>query len=455
MRTSVVWFRRDLRCVDQPALLQAARRTARVVPVFVLDPRALADFTPGSKPQGYFFGTLIALRDQLRRKGSELILLQGDPEQEIPEVCRELGASEVHWNKDYEPRGRARDEAVASACRAAGIEVHALKDHVLHEESEVLNGSGAPYRIFTPYRNASLRKLRANPPEPLGNPRWSALASSASARSSEQDQRWRRVEATANEGLKEAGIDASELGEPASLRRLRRFVADGLSSYSRLRDYPARAGTSRLSADLRCGAVSPRKIWAEVSAADVPASERDAFLRELLWRDFFIMIGFHDPRVFEGNCNRTWDRISWRNDESEFRAWCEGRTGYPIVDAGMRELVRTGFMHNRARMITAMFLVKDLLVDWRRGERFFREHLIDGDLAVNNGNWQWCASTGSDAQPYFRVFNPAVQGRKFDRELRYVRSNVPEYGTSDYPAPIVDHAMARMRTLVAYRKSMG
>lgn len=463
---AVLWIRRDFRSVDQAALYHATRLHSSVLPVFVLDPRKLEEFSPGQKPAAYFFGTLLKFRDELRRHGKDLLLLEGDPIRLIPDLCRKVGAQAIFFNKDYEPSSLERDREVTLRCEGASIQVHSFKDHVLHEEGEILNGSGKSYRVFSAYRNAVFKRLGNRTIETWGTPKWESLAlTEGSKLSKECSSLWEKIERMG---------DASQgLGTRSAKTRLARFVEGGVSRYSVLRNLPAEHGTSRLSADLRSGAISPRLIWnAVIEAQGVRRTEKETFLSELLWRDFFMMIGFHFPHVFQGNYSERYDAIRWRNSKSDFQAWREGRTGYPIVDAGMRELAETGFMHNRVRMITAMFLVKDLLVDWRWGERYFREQLVDGDLAVNNGNWQWCASTGCDAQPYFRIFNPTRQGKRFDPEGEYIRRWVPELrGLSskqihepwagkrtsgvNYPHPIVDHSGASMRCLIAYRSALG
>ncbi len=472
--TALVWLRRDFRLRDQTALFTACREHPSVLPVFVLDPRILKEFAPGKKPHAAFFGALLSMRAELRAKEKDLLLIEGDPKKRIPELARTLQVQAVHCSKDYEPETRARDEAVRKALAQEGIGFQSYKDTVLFEESELLNGSGAPYKVFTPYKNAAFARLASAPPTPLGLPRMASLLNEATVNrlAIQQDSAslWKKVERLVQEGLKEAGGLIPATGEDAALKRLDLFIRKALASYSEGRNLPAISGTSRLSMDLRSGAISPRQVWTRIQSEKlISPQERSVFLSELCWRDFFHMVGFHFPHVYSGNYNAKYSRIAWRNDRAEFQAWCEGRTGYPIVDAGMRELVQSGFMHNRVRMITAMFLTKDLLIDWRWGEEFFRGHLVDGDLAVNNGNWQWSASTGCDAQPYFRIFNPTTQGQKFDREGEYIRHWVPELaqvqgkaihtppmgdlfgGGTQYPPPIVDHSQARNRCLLAFK----
>jgi len=452
----LLWHRRDFRTRDNTALYEATRIGEGVIPFFVIDPETLADFEPGRKPHAYFFGALFSYRDALRAKGKDLLLIEGDPRTEIPKLCRAFGATRLSFNKDYETAGLARDREVTEHCQKLGVTVQSFKDHVLFEEREILNGSGNPFRVFTPYKSVCFRKLSLGPPAIVPGPRWSSIMEAGRLPKShtvKSGSLGKKILKMIAEGQAEATAGLAQMpGEKMALRRLADFIEGPLASYAERRNFPGLDGTSRISADLRSGALSPRTIWQAIESSGVKRSERETFLTEILWRDFFIAIGFNFPEVFNGPFNHRYSKIVWRNHKSEFKAWCEGRTGYPIVDAGMRQLVQTGFMHNRVRMITAMFLVKDLLIDWRWGERFFRQHLIDGDLSVNNGNWQWSAGTGSDAQPFFRVFNPTEQGKRFDRERHYIRKWIPELDQPEYPAPIVDHAMARLRCLTAYKR---
>ncbi len=472
--SALVWLRRDFRWIDQTAIAEAAQECGRVSLAFVIDPRTLAEFTPKLKPHAAFFGALLALRAELQAWGKDILLMEGDPAQKIPELCRMTGATHLYYNKDYEPAALERDRAVTRACHAQGTKVKAFKDQSLFEESEVLNGSDAPYKVFTAYKNACFKRLKDTPPQTLTAPHPDVLVTKSSA-DAPGERLWKKLASLVEKGCLEAGGAIPPTGEKAAQRRLSHFIETALPDYSIGRNLPDRAGTSRISMDLRAGTLSPRQVWNTVTGTrGIAPAERDVFLAELIWRDFFMTIGFHFPRVFDSNYNEKYDRLKWRNDESEFQAWCQGRTGYPIVDAGMRELVQTGFMHNRVRMITAMFLVKDLLVDWKMGERFFRSHLVDGDAAVNNGNWQWCASTGCDAQPYFRIFNPTTQGLKFDGEGGYIRTYLPELGRlqgkklhtppeefltqngpQTYPPPLVDHSAARMRCLTAFNRALA
>ena len=477
--SALVWLRREFRAEDSRPLFEATKNHESVSVAFVIDDRVLEEFAPGLKPHAAFFGALLALQERFEKKGKSIRLLHGDPVEQIPRLAQELQVSAVYCSRDYEPANRKRDEQVAKKLSALGAKLCSLKDLVLHEESEILSGSQTPYKVFTPYKNAVFKVLKAQPPEVFPEVKWSHLKPRDPSKEKEDRSSWEKLRDLVDRGNAEAQGQIPETGEKAASRRLERFIETALADYPNGRNLPAIAGTSRLSMDLRSGALSPRQIWMRIrEARELPPVARATFLSELVWRDFFHSVGFHFPEVFSGNFNRKFESIRWRNDRTEFKAWCEGRTGYPIVDAGMRELVSTGFMHNRVRMITAMFLTKDLLIDWKWGEAFFRQHLIDGDLPVNNGNWQWSASTGCDAQPYFRIFNPTTQGLKFDREGAYIRAWVPELASLNgkdlhepsrtsisspqleltprnskelYPSPIVDHAEARLACLLAFK----
>lgn len=449
-QSALVWLRRDFRTEDHTALFQATAHADQVEVAFVLDPEALEPFAPGLKPHASFFGALLELRTHLQKRGADIHLLTGSPIDVIPALAKKIKATQVHAARDYEPLSRRRDQRVADALRTLGAELYLHKDTVLFEEAEILTGDRTPYRVFTPYRNAAFALAAKEGIAPASAIQWKHLHHWASSPPA-QAKKWEDLEVRVRTGIEQSG-GAIEPGEKAAHARLDQFLKTALNQYPEGRNLPAVPGTSRISQDLRNGALSPRQVWLAIQGTRASVEAKRIFQSELVWRDFFHMIGFHYPHVFEGNYNSKYNSLRWRNDRKEFTAWCEGRTGFPIVDAGMRELVQTGFMHNRVRMITAMFLTKDLLVDWRWGEAFFRQHLVDGDLAVNNGNWQWCASTGVDAQPYFRIFNPTTQGEKFDPEQKYIRRFIPELDLlGQYPEPMVDHKQARQRCLDAYK----
>jgi len=415
-----------------------------VVPLFIFDPHILSAPDTGAPIVGFMLGCLASLEKNIAAAGGKLIFRHGRVEEEMRDLLRATGAQALYFNRDYEPEARKRDAAVEKVARSLGVGVHSYKDGVLHEPDEILKPDGEPYRVFTAYSRSWRTRRRApvlpavkftRPPgfkDPTGVPLPMA----------------RDLGFTVEISLPPAG-------ERAARRRLREFAEGDLLHYADQRDFPARDSTSRLSPHLRLGTLSPRTVLAaaENAATVHPEARRQAetLVNELVWRDFYRQILWHYPHVAGASFQEKYDGLKWENDERLFAAWCEGRTGFPIVDAGMRQLNTTGWMHNRVRMITAMFLTKDLLISWQWGERYFMRKLVDADLASNNGGWQWSASTGTDAQPYFRIFNPMAQARKFDPEGAYIRRYVPEADTLAYPAPIVDHATQRVKALALFQ----
>ncbi len=446
------WFRADLRLGDNTALAAAAARADSLACLFVLDEHLLA--RSGRPRLRFLHACLAALDGELARRGQRLRVRRGDPRREVPRLARELGAELVSWNRDTSPYARRRDAAVRGALERAGVRVLEAKDRVVFESGELRTGAGQAFRVFTPFRNAWWRRFEAAPPPEPAPLRLPAPVPSEAADA---------LPDLAALGLDGAGPELPAAGEAAARRRLARFLDGAVADYARARDLPGVDGTSRLSPQLRFGTLSPRACF----AAGREAAAREPKLRagvakwldELVWREFYAAILEEHPRVLGHAFRPEFERVRWNEDEAGFAAWCEGRTGHPIVDAGMRQLKSTGWMHNRARMLAASFLVKDLLLDWRRGEAFFMRHLVDGDPASNNGGWQWSASTGTDAQPWFRIFSPVAQGERFDPEGAYVRRFVPELRDvpdrlvhrpweapalcPGYPAPIVDHAERR------------
>jgi len=460
---SVVWLRRDLRLDDNVAVWNAARASERVVCAFVLDPALLRGPRVGAPIVQFFFDSLHVLRERLRRHGSDLALLEGDFAAELLALARRTGATALYFNEDYEPDAIARDERVAHDVRAAGLDVHVSTDHVYYGADDVVQSGGKPYVVYTPYRRRwNTRFAEApNPPVPSERALRGALLDIAAIGSSRDVPAPEAYGHASSDAYPRGGIDEAA-------RLLAAFVERGAARYAERRNVPAVDGTSRLSPHLRAGTVGIRTV-VHATAGD------DAFTGELVWRDFYQQLLRHRPRAATEPFADAARRIAYRDDAHAFAAWCEGRTGYPIVDAAMTQLNATGWMHNRLRMIVASFLTKHLLIDYRRGERYFEQHLADADLAANNGGWQWASSTGTDAAPYFRVFNPTLQGKTFDPDGAFVRAmlrplrNVPsayvhepwtlppllqaEAGCTlgrDYPFPIVDHAFARLRALDAY-----
>jgi deoxyribodipyrimidine photo-lyase len=458
---NVVWFRRDLRLADHPALTEAAAR-GPVVPVFVLDPRLLGR---SARRDAWIMATLGALDGDARERGGRLIVRRGEPAAELVRVARETAATAIWWNRDVTPYARARDASVTAACQAAGIEVHVCGDAVLSEPEDVIPARGGFYTVFTPFHRAWLTRARV-PPAPARVTSPASLTSPAGPKSRAALASLATLDTVPLPGASRAELPPA--GESAARAALDTFVRRGLRGYPAGRDRLDADTTSRLSPYLRVGALTPRQVYAAVSAAvRTPELERarDAFVRQLAWRDFFVQILWHAPHTRWQPLRPPRRAVRWRDDPEALAAWQEGRTGYPIIDAAMRQLVATGFMPNRARMIVASFLVKHLLIDWRQGDRWFMRQLLDGDPALNGGNWQWVASVGADALPAFRIFNPITQARRFDPSGDYVRRWVPELaslagaavhapweqgGARGYPRPIVEHDTARRRALAAF-----
>ncbi len=462
MNVGIHWFRRDLRLRDNTALARAAAAAERLVPVFILDDAILGRRDTGASRVRFLLGCLEELAAGLAERGSRLVVLRGDPAEVLVQVARSAGATSVHWNKDYEPFARSRDTRVSEMLGAAGVRAYAWKDQVLFEESEILTGQRRPYTVFTPYARVwRTQKTIAPvgvptlPPLPVGLGSLPVVP---------------LPDATTLGFASAAALPTP--GEAAAHARLPEFARDGLADYAEQRNIPGHAGTSGLSPYLRFGAISVRTVHAAASGRGLGAR---TFTTELAWRDFYQQILFHHPNVERQAFKPAMRTLAWENDRDLFAAWQRGETGYPIVDAAMRQLRATGWMHNRCRMIVASFLTKDLLIDWRWGERHFMRELVDGDLAANNGGWQWSASTGTDAQPWFRIFNPVSQGEKFDPDGDYVRRWVPELAevgnrwihhpwdlpTADatsaglvlgrtYPARVVLHEKRRPRALAMY-----
>ena len=486
------WFRRDLRLRDNPALLAALRASAgRVVPVFVLDDAILRAPDTAAARVVFLLDSLRALDQALRDRGSRLIVRRGPPAQRLSELAEQAGAAGLCFNRDYTPFARDRDQAVHAAMAARGVEVRSFKDAVVVEAGELLTKAGTPYTVYTPYRRQWRARVEADGPPP--DERLPAFALVPG-----------QIESLAIPSAGELGFTTSQTippgGEQAGLARLaarRGEARPGIGDYQTAREHPAIDGTSRLSPYLRFGCVAPiaclrmalsliadcRLQTADHENASSPTiydlqSAIETWIGELAWRDFYYQILAHFPHVLGGAFRRSYDSLEWENDQRLFEAWRTGQTGYPIVDAAMRQLNAEAWMHNRARMIVASFLAKDLLIDWRQGERYFMQQLVDGDHASNNGGWQWAAGTGTDAQPYFRIFNPTSQGQKFDARGDYVRRYVPELAGvperhihapwslpaaeqrrlgvvigRDYPEPVVDHAARRAQALALYRRA--
>ena len=492
---TLVWFRRDLRIADHAALYHALKNSRRVYCVFVFD-REILDALPSRADRRVEFihDSVIELDAALRTHGGALIVRHGFAHEEIPALARSLKVETVFTNHDYEPAANTRDADVAQQLKAQDIAFHTFKDQVLFEKDEVLTGGGTFYSVFTPYKNAVLKKLDAfylqsYPVEQYLSSLARQAESAATAAPAALDA------PTAIRSLEQLGFTRTNLHElkiptgASGAAKLFKDFKQRIANYEERRNFPAIKGPSYLSVHLRFGTISIRAIareaWKAMHGAADFAGGRGAeiWLSELIWRDFYFHILFHNPQVVDHAFKPQWDAIRWDTgpDADElFAAWCEARTGYPLVDAAMRQLNQTGYMHNRLRMVVASFLTKDLGIDWRRGERYFADQLIDFDLAANNGGWQWAASTGCDAQPWFRIFNPVTQSEKFDGEGKFIHRYVPELaGLSNkaihapwlakadelrrakvllgesYPLPVVDHAAARARTLARFQAVAG
>lgn len=469
MDAALVWFRRDLRVTDQAALYHALKAARRVYCAFIFDrailDELLAEGIRADRRVAFIHASLIELDSRLRAAGGALIVRHGFAAEEIPRLAAALGVDAVFANRDYEPAAIARDERVARALAADGRALHLFKDQVIFDRDEVLTASGAPFAVFTPYKKAWLNRLTPFYLRPYPVQRYvSALAPTPLA--------------TGVPALESIGFTPVSLPLPAGESGAQALFDDfkpRLDAYAQARDYPAVKGPSYLSVHLRFGTISIRMLAAYAHARAAQSAGAASWLSELIWREFYQQILYHHPHVVSRAFRPQFDRIAWEDDDAAFAAWCEGRTGYPLVDAAMAQINQTGYMHNRLRMVVASFLTKDLGIDWRRGERYFARQLNDYDLASNNGGWQWAASTGCDAQPYFRIFNPVAQSRKFDPEGRFIKRYLPQLSQFtaeeihapwlvpaqrqrqagcvvgiDYPAPIVDHAQARARALARY-----
>lgn len=465
MNRVIHWFRRDLRVSDNTALSEATRRAGQVIPVFILEDALRTGPDVGAARLDFLLRSLECLRKNLAELGHPLIIRRGKSEEVLPRLCRELGAQAVFANKRYEPYAQTRDSRLFNALNAAGFGFELFKDAVAWEEQEVLTQSGKPFTVFTPYSKAW--KAKGTIPGPRGKLRTSDLQHSTPKFRSDPFPT----------GVNEFGLSLSQTpipaGERAALDALREFMRGPVYAYATTRDFPAVDGTSQLSPHLRAGTIGIRTILAALAKAReqaaTPEQKRgcEVFLNELIWREFYLQVLHNFPHVTKGAFRPEYDALAWSDNRTHFEAWCAGRTGYPIVDAAMRCLNATGNLHNRLRMIVAMFLTKDLLLHWQWGERYFMKQLVDGDLAANNGGWQWSAGTGTDAAPYFRIFNPVSQGEKFDPHGDFVRRWLPELALLSpaaihapwkapsaelkYPPRIVRHEEQRMQCLVLYQ----
>lgn len=423
---NIFWFRRDLRLYDNCGLYHALKKK-NVLPVFIFDPEIIDKLDDKKdKRVNFIFDELAVINSQLRPYNSQVQLFYDLPINVFKYLTEKYAIQAVFYNHDYEPYAIKRDQEVTTYLKSQNIDVQSFKDQVVFEKNEIVKKDSKPYTVFTPYAR-----------------RWKEHFSSdktASYPSENMLTNLYRNSQAYTLSLEQIGFKKISYSYPS-----KSINVDILKNYEKTRDYPFLHGTSKLSVHLRFGTISIRQL------VKIAFEQNETFLNELIWREFYMMILWHFPHVVEHAFKREYDYMNWINDEQDFVAWCKGKTGYPIVDAGMRELNQTGFMHNRLRMITASFLTKHLLIDWRWGEAYFAKKLLDYELSSNNGGWQWAASTGCDAVPYFRIFNPESQTKKFDKNYDYIKKWLPEFRSKDYPKPIIEHKFARERALHAYK----
>lgn len=426
MKTAYFWFRRDLRLKDNTALFHALTENDSVQCLFIFDRQILDELPTDDARVTFIHSELEKIHHELKAFNSSLRVEYGDPTDIWQKIMNDESISTIYSNKDYEPYARRRDGNIRDLAKGKSIEFKRYKDQVIYEEHDVLKKDGKPYTVYTPFKNTW--RAQFVPSEHLPHSIETLTDNFA----------------TSSYSL----LSLEEMGMKQSSITVKPFILKDLSEYPEVRDFPAEDKTSYLSPHLRFGTIGIRSLVQQVKHHEV-------FLNELIWREFFMQILYHYPTVVD-NCFKTkYEAIPWRNNEAEFEKWCKGETGYPMVDAGMRQLNETGYMHNRVRMVVASFLCKHLLIDWRWGEAYFAQKLLDYDLSSNNGNWQWAAGTGCDAAPYFRVFNPTSQLEKFDKKAVYVRTWVKDLDELSYPAPMVDHKMARERAISAYKEALA
>ncbi|MCY7291037.1 MAG: DNA photolyase family protein [Ferruginibacter sp.] len=431
MKVNIFWFRRDIRLEDNAALYYALKSEHPVIPLFIFDNEIL-DKLENKKDSRVTFihDTLLEMQEKLIQIGSSMLVMHSTPYNAFKQLTKEYNIENVFSNRDYEPYATERDDSIAELLKQYNIPFHLYKDHVIFEQNEVLKDDGKPYTVFTPYS----RKWKTN----LTDKQFESYPTE------KYFDNFFKTSPKRILSLEAIGFKKTDQEFPS-----KSVDAELVKKYAEKRNFPGIRGTSHLGLHLRFGTISIRKL------AKYASPKSETYLNELIWRDFYQMILWHFPRVGKGKSFKpAYDYIKWRDDEAGFKKWCDGQTGYPIVDAGMRELNETGFMHNRIRMVTASFLCKHLLIDWRLGEAYFAEKLLDFDLASNNGGWQWAAGSGCDAAPYFRIFNPYLQTKKFDADFKYIRKWVPEFEELTYPKPIVEHSFARERCLKVYKEGL-
>ena len=429
-KITLFWFRRDLRLNDNAGLYRALKKGCPVLPIFIFDQTILNKLEDKADKRVEFIHNAIQqLNEELKEFKSSIQVFYSTPENVFKELVNTYDIESVYANHDYEPYANERDDKIKAFLEANHITFKTYKDQCIFEKTEVTKDDGKPYTIFTPYSRKWKAKLTDYDVKPYPNKKYFS--------------NFFKTKSFIIPSLKEMGFEKTDLETPS--KTISKSI---VTNYTEQRNFPAMNGTSHLSVHLRFGTVSVRALVKQALALN------ETWLNELIWRDFYMMILSNFPHASKNSFKPQYDKIIWRNNEAEFDLWCQGKTGFPIVDAGMRELNETGFMHNRVRMIVASFLVKDLLIDWRWGEAYFAQKLIDFDLSANNGGWQWAAGSGCDAAPYFRIFNPSEQIKKFDAKYEYIKKWVPEFGTPEYPLPMVEHAKVRLRTLAAYKEAL-
>ncbi len=424
MKISIFWYRRDLRLEDNTGLFKALNENKNILPIFIFDDAILDELPEDDARVNFIYESLAKINKQLNKHNTSLQILKGQIDDVWKNLVTTYDIQKVYLNKDYEPYAIKRDQKIKEFLNSKGIEMKSFKDQVIFEEDEIVKADGKPYTVFTPYKRKWLEKfIKVN------------LNSIVNF-----DNFYKKI------------IDfpsLNQLGLKNSTIKVKKYSLKNVATYSETRNFPNLDSTSYLSPHLRFGTISVRQIIIELK------NKSETFLSELIWREFFMQIIFHFPHVVTKNFRAKYDGIQWINNKEDYKNWCQGKTGYPLVDAGMRQLNETGYMHNRVRMVTAGFLCKHLLIDWRYGEAYFAKKLLDYELSSNNGNWQWAAGTGCDAAPYFRIFNPTEQLKKFDKSLTYTKKWVKDFDTLKYPNPIVDHKYARNRALEAYKKAIN
>jgi len=427
---AIFWFRRDLRLNDNTGLLHSLDSQCPVLPIFIFDTNILSDLENKKDARVEFLHNEIhQIKTQLEDQGSSLAIFNDTPKNVFSQILDKYNVKKVFANKDYEPNAVKRDQEIKENLSGQNIDFHLFKDHIIFEGKEILKQDGTPYKVFTPFKKLWLSKLQET---------------DLKINQKIQFDEFLKTDPFPDMNLDDLVFEHTDIEIPSKKPDLQ--VID---QYDHKRDFPAINGTSRLGIHLRFGTISIREM------VKLARNHNQTWLNELIWREFYSAILQHFPHVTDRAFNKKYEKIPWRNDESQFKKWCEGKTGFPIVDAGMRQLNQTGYMHNRVRMITASFLTKHLLIDWRWGEAYFADKLLDYELASNNGGWQWAAGTGTDAQPYFRVFNPESQTQKFDPDLEYVKNWVPEFNSSSYPKPMVNHKEARLRAIETYKRAIS